>query len=331
MTALFASREVPRNAARIVDLDRQQSGATPSARLPILDVPVVIGVAAEPHEVAEEHFDVLLTSARDAPRPWVACANPHATANLLARTVDEHTQAAVALAQVLRMGETLGLAERLAAESLAYSVLQTGAGFGSWLATAPRQPARPAEEPVRLERDGSLLTVTLQRPWVRNAVDAATRDALHDALTVAVVDPSVTRVDLRGDGPAFCSGGDLSEFGTSRDPAAAHFLRLDRSPAAQLLRCPAHVTAYLHGTCVGAGIELAAFADRVVSAPDTLIRLPEIGMGLIPGAGGTASIPARIGRHRTAYLALSGADLEVDQALEWGLVDAVTQTSGPRP
>jgi enoyl-CoA hydratase/carnithine racemase len=79
---------------------------------------------------------------------------------------------------------------------------------------------------------------------------------------------------------------------------------------------------------VGAGIELPAFARRVVAAPDTLIRLPEIAMGLIPGAGGTASIPPRIGRHRTAYLALTGTTLTAEQALGWGLVDAIAAADG---
>jgi enoyl-CoA hydratase/carnithine racemase len=61
----------------------------------------------------------------------------------------------------------------------------------------------------------------------------------------------------------------------------------------------------------------------VVAAPDTVIRLPEIGMGLIPGAGGTASIPVRVGRERTAYLALSGVELSAEEALRWGLVDEI--------
>ncbi|MCZ0997091.1 enoyl-CoA hydratase/isomerase family protein [Streptomyces mirabilis] len=87
------------------------------------------------------------------------------------------------------------------------------------------------------------------------------------------------------------------------------------------------MTAHLHGACVGAGIELAAFAGRVLAAPDTLIRLPEVGMGLIPGAGGTASLPVRIGRERTAYLALSGDTLSAAQALGWGLVDEIGEVT----
>ena len=62
----------------------------------------------------------------------------------------------------------------------------------------------------------------------------------------------------------------------------------------------------------------------VLAAPDTRIRLPEVAMGLVPGAGGTVSIPRRIGRHRTAWLALTGAEIGADQALAWGLVDRIT-------
>jgi enoyl-CoA hydratase/carnithine racemase len=73
---------------------------------------------------------------------------------------------------------------------------------------------------------------------------------------------------------------------------------------------------------VGAGIEVPAAAARVVARAGTVFRLPEVSMGLIPGAGGTATVPRRIGRHRACYMALSGATIDLDTALAWGLVDA---------
>ncbi|WP_030326467.1 enoyl-CoA hydratase/isomerase family protein [Streptomyces sp. NRRL B-3229] len=284
---------------------------------------VLVGVSAELRE-PPRGFDVLLTGAADPPRPWLGRADPYAAARRLEDVVTAQPAASVALVQVLRMGARLTGPERLVVESLAYSTLQSGAGFRAWLASARRPAPRPAAEPVRLTRDGARLTATLDRPWVRNAFDAATRDALCEALHVAVADPSLAEFHLRGDGPDFCSGGDLAEFGTSRDPAQAHLVRVHRSPAALLQRCAPKVTAHLHGACVGAGIELAAFAGRVAAAPDTVIRLPEVGMGLIPGAGGTASLPVRIGRERTAYLALSGEELKAEEAHAWGLVDEIT-------
>ncbi|MFI1049832.1 enoyl-CoA hydratase/isomerase family protein [Streptomyces griseoruber] len=291
---------------------------------------VLVGVAGRPRPVGEA-FDVLLTAEPDPPRPWVGCADPDAVVRLLRERVTRQPAAAVTLVQVLRTGAALPAPDRLVLESLAYSALQGGAGFRDWLAAAPARSPRPAAEPVRLHRDGGCLTVTLARPRVRNAFDAATRDALCEALEVAVADPTVTRVDLRGEGPVFSSGGDLAEFGTSRDPAAAHLVRVGRSPAALLQRCAAKVTAHLHGACVGAGIELAAFAGRVLAAPDTTVRLPELGMGLIPGAGGTASLPPRIGRRRTAYLALTGTALGATEAFTWGLVDEIGEEPAVHP
>jgi enoyl-CoA hydratase/carnithine racemase len=81
------------------------------------------------------------------------------------------------------------------------------------------------------------------------------------------------------------------------------------------------VVVELHGACIGAGIELPAFAGEVKAHGGTWFQLPELAMGLIPGAGGTVSLPRRIGRWRTAWMALSGSRLELDTALEWGLVD----------
>jgi enoyl-CoA hydratase/carnithine racemase len=81
---------------------------------------------------------------------------------------------------------------------------------------------------------------------------------------------------------------------------------------------------------VGSGIELPAFAGRVRAAPDTQISLPELSLGLIPGAGGTVSLTRRAGRHRTTRLALTGEVLDATTALDWGLVDEVGSLgSGP--
>ena len=136
------------------------------------------------------------------------------------------------------------------------------------------------------------------------------RDELAEALTLAAADAEVTLVELRGEGAAFCAGGDLDEFGTRPDPATAHIIRLERSVGRLLARLRTPSVSYLHGACMGSGIELAAFTDRVLASPDTLIALPEIGLGLVPGAGGTVSLPRRIGRLRTAWLAFTGRPID---------------------
>lgn len=240
------------------------------------------------------------------------------------RTVARCPLAATALALHLRASDRRTVEDGLVAESALYSALQAGPEHRAWRETTPRRPPRPAtgRPPVRVERHGDVLHLTLDRPEARNAVSTALRDALLEALAVAEADPALA-VELRGAGPAFCAGGDLDEFGTAPDPATAHAIRLRRSLGAALHRLAPRTTVHVHGPTVGAGIELAAFAGRVVAAPDTTIGLPELALGLVPGAGGTVSLPARIGRHRTAWLALTGRTVDAPTAHTWGLVDAL--------
>jgi enoyl-CoA hydratase/carnithine racemase len=83
------------------------------------------------------------------------------------------------------------------------------------------------------------------------------------------------------------------------------------------------ITFIVHGACIGAGVEIPAFAGRVVARSDATFRLPELGMGLVPGAGGTVSIPRRIGRERFRTMALTGEMIDAATALSWGLVDEI--------
>ncbi len=154
-------------------------------------------------------------------------------------------------------------------------------------------------------------------------MNTALRDRLVAVLESVAPVTWIHDIYLRGRGPSFCSGGDIHEFGTVPDGATSHAVRLTRHPGLAVHREAERVTAHIHGHCIGAGIEIPAFAARVVAAPRTKIRLPELGMGLVPGAGGTVSLPRRIGRHRTAWLALSGDTIDARTALRWGLVDEV--------
>ncbi|KAA8967531.1 enoyl-CoA hydratase/isomerase family protein [Mycobacterium sp.] len=212
-------------------------------------------------------------------------------------------------------------------ESLAYSTLQSGPEFHRWL--AERGPAAVPEfaDPVLAARDGDTLRVVFNRPLRHNALSTAARAALLEALAVAHLDPSIDEVVLAGNGPSFCSGGDLAEFGTLRDPASAHLARTRHSPALVLdaltARLGAACRAEVHGRVLGSGLEMAAFCGRVETRPDAVFGLPELGLGLIPGAGGTVSITRRIGRWRTAYLIISGRTIDPATALAWGLVDAI--------
>ena len=238
--------------------------------------------------------------------------------------IERSPSAAVTLTQLLRAGQNARVEDAILIESLAYGLLQSGPEFAAWLSDNPPKDHRSSAEPiVTVDRQGDALTITLNRPDVRNAYDAAMRDALVAALELVVEDDSIAMVHLRGAGRNFCAGGDLAEFGTAPDPATGHLIRTTRSAPALLAASADRTTAHLHGACVGAGVELPAFASRVIAKPDTTLRLPEVGMGLVPGAGGTASIPRRIGRHRTAWLALTGGELDAGTAERWGLVDVV--------
>lgn len=236
-------------------------------------------------------------------------------------------QASAALVQLLRLGDALDVHGALVAESLVYSTLQAGPEFDNWLAQrGQRRPASENREPaVLVIRDGSKARFVLNRPERRNALSVELRDALVEALLLAVSDSSLTQIAISGAGPAFCSGGDLAEFGTLPDPSTAHAVRSARNAARLLADCADRVRFEVHGACYGAGIELPAFAARVVASADSTFTLPEVSMGLVPGAGGTASLPRRIGRQRTAGWALSGRPVDAELALAWGLIDAIAE------
>ena len=248
----------------------------------------------------------------------------------LRAAVERSPRAAIACGQLVRQTAVLDTAGGLAAEAAAYSLLLGGPEFARWLGErgTPRHREPPAE-PVSVSRDDGRLSVVLNDPARRNPFSARLREALLDALLVGEADETVEAVELSGAGPAFCSGGDLDEFGAATDLVAAYLVRLSRSPWRVIDRMAAKVTVATHGACVGAGIEMAAYAGRVVAAPDAFFALPEVGMGLVPGAGGSVSVPRRIGRWRAAWLMLTGDRLPAATALRWGLVDEVTGQPDP--
>ena len=238
--------------------------------------------------------------------------------------------AAMTLVQVLRATTRMALARALSVESLAYSTLQAGPEFQRWSAANPPAPeCIPTDDgpAVLVERRGDRLHLRLNRPSSRNAMSVEMRDALVEAFELAAIDNSIASVDVSALGACFSTGGALQEFGTAGDAASSHAVRSLRLPAATLLRCEAIVNVHVHGACIGSGIELPAFADRLTASPTSFFQLPEIRFGLIPGAGGCVSIPRRIGRQRTAYLALSARRINAATALDWGLVDEIVTTA----
>ncbi|HXQ13851.1 MAG TPA: enoyl-CoA hydratase/isomerase family protein [Caulobacteraceae bacterium] len=270
-------------------------------------------------------FDILLCGDVAAPPPWVGVDAPDAAAAALVSRVGAQPAAAAVAAQVLRTSERLSFEEALVQESVAYSMLLASEGFRAWrAANPPRERAADHRSRVAVEVGDGGIAIRLNRPDARNAFDARMRDELCEALEFASEHPDAPPVELSGAGLAFSAGGDLDEFGRADDPGRAHLIRTLRSPARLAQALGGRLTARLHGACVGAGIEVPAAAAHVTARAGAFFRLPEVSMGLIPGAGGTASIPRRIGRHRACYMAISGSDIDVGTALAWGLVDAVT-------
>lgn len=247
----------------------------------------------------------------------------------LIANIERAPLAAMTLAQVLRTTPRLPLTQGLLVESLAYATLQGGPEFQRWR-MAQQAPAVANADidtdigpAVVVERAGTELTMHLNRPARRNALSVGVRDALVEALQLVAADPSITLARLAGNGACFSIGGDLDEFGSVPDPATGHAIRSLRLPAAALIACADRVECRVHSACIGAGAEIPAFAQRVVASRDAFFQLPELRFGLIPGAGGTVSLPRRIGRQRTAWLALSARRIGAAKALEWGLVDAL--------
>ncbi|MEI9984307.1 MAG: enoyl-CoA hydratase/isomerase family protein [Aliidongia sp.] len=255
----------------------------------------------------------------------VVVAKPADLAPLIG-TIEAAPIAAMVLVQLLRATVSLPIAEGLVAESLAYATLQAGPEFARWLAARKRteldEPGDPGP-PVLLDRIGADLSIRLNRPARRNAISVEMRDALVEAFQLVAADASIERVLVTGAGRCFSIGGDLDEFGTVPDAATGHVVRSLRLPAAALLPCAERVAFQLHGACIGAGIELPAFGHRVTAAADSFFQLPELRFGLIPGAGGCISLPRRIGRQRTGWLALSGRRIDAARALDWGLIDEI--------
>ena len=248
-------------------------------------------------------------------------ARPEEAASI-ARNCRRSPLAALALVHVLRMTENLCPEHGLTIESLAYATLQAGPEFSRWREEYVSSPSLPDEGPaVCLERHAAQLSIRLSRPRAHNALNIAMRDALVEAFDLVSSDASITMATVSGAGRCYSIGGDLNEFGQRPDAPSAHRIRSLRNPALSLLRCARRVDFRLHGACIGSGIELPAFGRRISAHHDAYFQLPELKLGLIPGSGGCVSLPRRIGRQRTALLALTGRRLRASEALEWGLVD----------
>ncbi|MAR90317.1 MAG: hypothetical protein CML06_05465 [Pseudomonadales bacterium] len=176
-----------------------------------------------------------------------------------------------------------------------------------------------------MQRRGELLQLVLNRPQTNNAYSVEMREGLCEAFSMVNLDPSIRQVNLTARGRCFSTGGELAEFGSVSDPASAHQIRSLTLPARLMLASAARYHVHVHRACIGSGLELPAFAGRLTADPQTFFSLPELSMGLMPGAGGCVSLSRRMGRQRTAYLVLMNRKIDAPTALDWGLIDAIVE------
>lgn len=287
-----------------------------------------------PRVLADEHGvlpavdpdtkDIFLTCAPNAPAPWVSVADVTAACSALDQAVSRSPIATSTLLRLLRFGPSHRKEAALKAESLAFSTLLGLDEFGAWCGRRSFAPRLlQAAEPVRIGRDGASLTLTLHDPASGNAFGARMRDELAEALDSCLIDPTRPHVTIRGAGRTFCTGGALGEFGLATDHALAHQVRMEQSPVRRIWKLGHRVRVVMDGAAIGSGCEIGVAAHSVVISPRAWFQLPELAMGLIPGAGGTVTVPARIGYHRSVWMMLTGRRIPAATALRWGLADGI--------
>jgi enoyl-CoA hydratase/carnithine racemase len=181
-----------------------------------------------------------------------------------------------------------------------------------------------AFETLIYEKEGTLALVTLNRPQFLNAYNIQMRDDLFEVLNAIRDDDEVRVALVKGAGEkAFCAGADLSEFLTAPPPVAARQIRFDRDVWGLLLSIPQPLIAVLHGYVLGSGIEMALCCDLRITSDAAQFGLPEVGLGIIPAAGGSQTLPRAVGRAGALEMLLTGRWIDAQEALQIKLVNRV--------
>ncbi|MEW6018250.1 MAG: 3-hydroxyacyl-CoA dehydrogenase NAD-binding domain-containing protein [Pseudomonadota bacterium] len=169
-----------------------------------------------------------------------------------------------------------------------------------------------------LTLDGDVAVVTLNSPPV-NALSAAVRDGLHKAFQQADADPSAKAIVLICDGRTFIAGADITEFGGAMAGASLPEVQDAIEGASK------PVIAAIHGTALGGGLEVALCAHYRVAVPSARLGLPEVNLGLLPGAGGTQRLPRVVGVETALSMMTSGRHVPAKEAKALGLVDELVE------
>jgi enoyl-CoA hydratase/carnithine racemase len=174
------------------------------------------------------------------------------------------------------------------------------------------------------EKKDHIAYVTLNRPQALNVYNIQMRDELYHVLSALKDDPEVRVGIFKGAGEkAFCAGADLSEFLTAPSPVMARQVRFGRDVWGLFLGIPQPLIACVHGYVLGSGIEMALCCDIRIASEDVRFGLPEVGLGIIPAAGGTQTLPRIIGRARTLEMLLTNRWVNSEEAFRIGLVNQV--------
>lgn len=181
---------------------------------------------------------------------------------------------------------------------------------------------------LRLEMDGGVATLLIDRPQARNALAQQTMRELDDTLG-SILESGAHVLVIRGAGErAFCAGGDLKELELMRsEEGAADMARAMRTTLDRIPQLPIPVIAALNGDALGGGAELAVACDFRVAADHARIGFAQITLGLMPAWGATERLAALVGRGRALYMLLSGEVMSAGKARKLGLVEAVCPTS----
>lgn len=148
-----------------------------------------------------------------------------------------------------------------------------------------------------------------------NALSASVRDGIHAAMEAAIADPEIDSVVLRCEGTTFIAGADITEFG--KPPAGTRLDEVQRI----LEESPKPVVAAIHGTALGGGLEVALVCHYRIAVPSARLGLPEVNLGLLPGAGGTQRLPRIVGPEVALEMMTTGAHVKANAALASGLLD----------
>jgi enoyl-CoA hydratase len=174
------------------------------------------------------------------------------------------------------------------------------------------------------EAEDGLARVYLNRPRQINAFNVQMRDDLYEVLSALHLDGDIDAVLIRGNGErGFCSGADLTEFGTAPSRVIAREARYLRDVWKLLRTLPVPTVVAMHGFTIGSGLELALCCDLRIAADDTRFRLPEVALGMLPFATGSQTLPRVIGRSRALDLLLTSRWFDAQEALRMGLVHRV--------